>query len=161
MKKFILGLLTGILLSIIPSTFAIIAAPMHFSDVNEGDWYYGIVNALYEGGYTSGYEDGSFRPNNAITRAETAKFIVTLDEFIQLNRSNISELTDKVEILEAKISTLDFPGECYYNDTWYSTGDTVEDQPVSTAYEWGTGECICQADGTLEECIMTEVETAL
>ena len=41
-----------------------------FSDVSAGAWYATEVNTLVELDVLSGYEDGTFRPNNAVTRAE-------------------------------------------------------------------------------------------
>lgn len=41
-----------------------------FADVKSGDWYYGAVAAAYKYGIVSGYNDGSFKPNNRITRQE-------------------------------------------------------------------------------------------
>ena len=42
----------------------------HFSDVSSGSWYAKAVNTLVELKVLSGYEDGTFRPNNPVTRAE-------------------------------------------------------------------------------------------
>ena len=41
-----------------------------FSDVSDSAWYATEVNTLVELDVLSGYEDGTFRPNNAVTRAE-------------------------------------------------------------------------------------------
>lgn len=41
-----------------------------FSDVSDSAWYATAVNTLVELDVLSGYEDGTFRPNNAVTRAE-------------------------------------------------------------------------------------------
>lgn len=46
-----------------------------FSDVEEGDWYYEYVSALYNNGIIDGYEDGTFRPKESITRAEASKIM--------------------------------------------------------------------------------------
>ncbi len=43
-----------------------------FSDVAEDSWYYETVTALASMGLIGGYEDGTFRPDQAITRAEFA-----------------------------------------------------------------------------------------
>ena len=43
-----------------------------FSDVNAGDWYNNAVSTCANAGVLKGYEDGTFRPNAAITRAEFA-----------------------------------------------------------------------------------------
>ncbi|HIU10618.1 MAG TPA: S-layer homology domain-containing protein [Candidatus Avidehalobacter gallistercoris] len=41
-----------------------------FTDVDEDDWFYDQVVGSIQYGWINGYEDGSFRPNNTITRAE-------------------------------------------------------------------------------------------
>lgn len=43
-----------------------------FSDVASGDWFNVTVSSLAQMGMIAGYEDGSFRPNAPITRAEFA-----------------------------------------------------------------------------------------
>ena len=43
-----------------------------FSDVNAGDWYNNAVSTCANAGVLKGYEDGTFRPNAPITRAEFA-----------------------------------------------------------------------------------------
>ncbi len=47
-----------------------------FTDVAQGEWYYNAVQTASALGIVSGYEDGSFRPSNSITREEMA--IMTL-----------------------------------------------------------------------------------
>ncbi|NPV88135.1 ABC transporter substrate-binding protein [Coprothermobacteraceae bacterium] len=44
----------------------------YFKDVAPGTWYYGYVNAAAKAGLVTGYPDGTFKPNNAISRAELA-----------------------------------------------------------------------------------------
>lgn len=41
-----------------------------FSDVSEDDWFYAQVVGSIKYGWITGYTDGTFRPNNTITRAE-------------------------------------------------------------------------------------------
>ena len=47
-----------------------------FSDVPDGQWYTATVERLYELGVTTGYSDGTFKPNGFVSRAELAVFIV-------------------------------------------------------------------------------------
>lgn len=46
-----------------------------FTDVAETDWYYPEISAAAARGWIGGYEDGTFRPNNPITRAQAAAVI--------------------------------------------------------------------------------------
>ncbi len=43
-----------------------------FSDVNAGDWFNNNVSTVAAAGIVNGYDDGTFRPNQRITRAEFA-----------------------------------------------------------------------------------------
>lgn len=49
--------------------------PISLSDVDESDWYYKEIQKSVAVGFFLGYEDNTFRPNNPITRQETAKVI--------------------------------------------------------------------------------------
>lgn len=46
-----------------------------FKDLNKNQWYYGYVAALASAGYIDGFEDGTFRPNAPMTRAQTSKIL--------------------------------------------------------------------------------------
>lgn len=48
---------------------------LHFSDIKSSDWFYSEVAKSVGAGYISGYEDGTFRANNQITRQEAAVVI--------------------------------------------------------------------------------------
>jgi hypothetical protein len=47
-----------------------------FPDVPEGFWAFPEISALTDSGVISGYPDGSFRPQNPVSRAEFAKMVV-------------------------------------------------------------------------------------
>ena len=70
MKKFIFIL--SILISLAPSVYA------KFSDVESGAWYSGYAERAAGEGWFSGFDDGSFRPEKPLTRAECAKVIYSL-----------------------------------------------------------------------------------
>lgn len=46
-----------------------------FKDVDESKWYAGGIGQMEKKGIISGYEDGNFRPNKAITRGEFAAIV--------------------------------------------------------------------------------------
>ena len=50
-------------------------ADISFPDVPTGIWYYGAVQSAVGLGLISGYEDGTLRPDNTITRAEAAAIV--------------------------------------------------------------------------------------
>jgi hypothetical protein len=45
----------------------------HFSDVAVGSTFYNYVETLYNAGIINGYSDGTFRPNNNVTRGQLSK----------------------------------------------------------------------------------------
>ena len=46
-----------------------------FSDITEGDWFFDYIVGSVKYGWISGYTDGTFRPNEAITRAEVTVIV--------------------------------------------------------------------------------------
>jgi hypothetical protein len=75
-----------------------------FCDVSENDWFYPYVTDLSSQMIVSGYEDGCFRPNQPVTRAEFVKMAMkALDKAAAIN-SSYQPFKDVPPI----------------NDTWYS-----------------------------------------
>ena len=60
------------------------ATENHYSDVSAGQWYNNAVSTMTRAGIVNGYPDGTFRPNEPITRAEMAKIIAL---FAKLDKS--------------------------------------------------------------------------
>lgn len=73
-----------------------------FNDINDESWSKNAVVELYNRGIVSGYEDGSFKPENNVTRAEFLKFIITAIE---------------ADISENEIS---LPFSDTYDSEWYA-----------------------------------------
>lgn len=48
-----------------------------FSDINDKYWAYNDISGLYNAGIIVGYSDGTFRPENSVTRAEFLKMLIT------------------------------------------------------------------------------------
>jgi len=59
---------------------AICSHENNYSDVSGKDWFNVAVSTLTNGGYLTGYPDGTFRPNEPITRAELATIICRFDK---------------------------------------------------------------------------------
>ncbi len=70
-KILVLTLITSLLASV--CAFGVSAQV--FSDMAEEHWAYAPVQTLVADGTVSGYEDGSFRPNGTVTRAEFVKML--------------------------------------------------------------------------------------
>lgn len=73
-KNLVVLLVFGLLFSLL-SVNVQAADPKEFTDVSETHWAYQEINLLSREGAINGYEDGTFRPNNPITRAEAVKVI--------------------------------------------------------------------------------------
>jgi uncharacterized repeat protein (TIGR02059 family) len=69
-----------------------------FSDVKPSDWFYGDVMSGQAAGYISGYPDGTFRPNNPITRQEAAALITNLLDLDPGDANAINAFADKQSI---------------------------------------------------------------
>lgn len=54
-----------------------VAASTTFSDVSKENPYYASINTLFEAGVISGYPDGTFKPEQDVTRGQAAKMIVS------------------------------------------------------------------------------------
>ncbi len=59
-----------------------------FSDVNDGDWFYGDVTRMTDSGYLAGYEDGTFRPSGIITKAELVSIVGRVNGLSEKNKSS-------------------------------------------------------------------------
>ena len=98
-----------------------------FKDVASGSWYAGYVNYCANAEYIKGYEDGSFRPNRNITRAEFAAIAARF-------------LSDEVNL---PVSFSDISGHWAENEInravkagWikgYTDGTFRPDQPITRA----------------------------
>jgi|GEM_PF-2377348 len=68
---------------------------IHFSDVNQDAWYAGQIRRAIAAGYVQGFEDGTLRPNNNITRAEAT---VILNNILGLPSAPLAQFEDTTEI---------------------------------------------------------------
>lgn len=66
-----------------------------FSDVTPNDWFYNDVAIALGEEYTAGYPDGTFKPNETITRAQAAIFIANA---IEVAGGSITAFTDVNDI---------------------------------------------------------------
>lgn len=70
-KSLVLVLVVSMLLSVLSFS----ASALTFTDIEASHWAYENVQTLVADGTVSGYEDGSFRPNGTVTRAEFVKML--------------------------------------------------------------------------------------
>ena len=98
-----------------------------FSDVSEGQWFNKAVSTMAAMGVLTGYPDGTFRPNQAITRAEFASIAARFD----LNPADgTATFSDTIgHWAEAEISKAVRNG--WVNG--YPDGTFLPDQPITRA----------------------------
>lgn len=60
-----------------------------FTDLEPGDWYYQYVTFAHSKGFVSGYSDGSFHPNESITRAEAVALVMKEEGFTAYDTSDL------------------------------------------------------------------------
>ena len=109
--------------------------PCGLTDVKEDDWYYGIINAAVSQGLITGYDDGTFRGTNAVTRNE---FITIVARILQkekgltvpnlaLTYSDVVAdwVADYVRIAKSENVILDRTDGAFAGDTLISRGDAA------------------------------------
>ena len=71
-----------------------------FSDVDENDWFYDAVVNSIQYGWIHGYGDGTFRPNNPITRAEVTAIVNNMlgraadEDFVDEHAEELTQFSD-------------------------------------------------------------------
>lgn len=87
------------------------AAENSFSDVKSGDWYAPYIDCAVREGYIKGYDNGTFMPNEYITREDIC---VILDRVIEsrgivlsAQTDNISAFTDASEVSDYAQSSVE------------------------------------------------------
>ena len=71
------------------------AAATQFEDVKTGVWYTGSVAWAAANGIVEGYEDGSFRPGNNVTRREMAAIMARYIAWVEENTNKYAVESDK------------------------------------------------------------------
>ncbi|WP_338751817.1 S-layer homology domain-containing protein [Bacillus sp. FJAT-52991] len=98
-----------------------------FKDVSSKHWAYQSIKALASNNITLGYTDGTFRPNNAVTRAQFATFLAkakadqfkTFSYYSQMLGYKIelpNYMKDKITIKDKKVEDGVYTTEFYYMD---------------------------------------------
>jgi hypothetical protein len=72
-------------------TFGVVTPALAFSDVSPGDWCYEAIEELSSRGVVGGLGDGTFRPDQAVTRAQ---FAVMLARVLQLPPAQVEPFRD-------------------------------------------------------------------
>lgn len=75
-----------------------------FSDMKTSHWAYGTVLTAVSCGYLSGYDDGTFKPSNSITYAETCAILVNVlgynDDIVGKWPTNVMQKAEELKLNE-------------------------------------------------------------
>ncbi len=109
--------------------------PCGLSDITENDWYYGTVNASVNADLISGYEDGTFRGANAVTRNEfvaiTARILqkekgITVPNLALTYKDTLTDWAiDYIRIAKSEGIILERTDGMFAGDTLVSRGDAA------------------------------------
>lgn len=93
MSKFRKTMALLLALALVLTTFgAVTVSAASFSDTN-GHWAEGVIDKWSSAGVVNGYSDGTFLPDNNITRAELAKVISTARQYTGTADINFSDVS--------------------------------------------------------------------
>ncbi|MBU5627404.1 S-layer homology domain-containing protein [Oscillibacter sp. MSJ-2] len=86
-----------------------------FRDVQKNSWCSAYVEWAADNGIVSGYGDGSFRPNNPVTREQMAKILYHFARLMgeeTTSSGNLSRYTDQTQISEWAIDPCSWATDC-------------------------------------------------
>lgn len=120
-----------------------------FIDIQGDEWYADAIQAAKEYGIIGGYEDGSFQPNDVITRAEACSIV---------NRT-LKRIPEKEHLLPESLMRV-WPDNADV-DAWFY--EDMQEATSSHEYEWidHEGETVENWTGDREEIDWDEVEREL
>lgn len=91
MKKLLI-VLTVVCVLFVPTAYA----ASTFKDVKEGAWYYPFVMKSSQMGIIDGYKDGTFRPNDNVTRAQLSKIMANYDDKAKQRQADEDEVINAI-----------------------------------------------------------------
>jgi hypothetical protein len=109
------------------------AASTGYTDLPSTHWAYKVVNTLSDRGVLGGYDDGSFRPDSLVTRAEFSKMIAIFMK-LNLTTTTVSSFSDvssnhwALKYIEADKSSELISG---YPDGTYKPDNSIKRSEVS------------------------------
>ena len=109
---------------------------MKFSDVSGTHWAYPYIKIMYETKIFSGYSDGTFRPNNPISRAEIAQAFTNYWNYVgvEVNPKHMTDIPDvhdthwAADPIHRLYNTRIFTG--YLHNAYGPDDDTLREQLV-------------------------------
>jgi len=154
MKKSFLAVLF-LLTTLVVISMSMVVFAKQFTDIDNTHWAFSYVDDLSTKGVINGYEDGTFRPNGSVTRAEFIKLMVCTNEQTKTELEEFDKITGEAG-----------KGQAIHFDNWYDkyvyyclskrlipyeySGD-VYTQPIPRAEMAGILECFALFDGLYQE----------
>ncbi|WP_139488890.1 S-layer homology domain-containing protein [Brevibacillus dissolubilis] len=130
MKKLVSSMLaTMTLFTIVPSLPAA-QASQSFRDVPKSHWAYEAIMEMAEQDVIDGYSDGTFRPNNRITRSEFAKIMIAAAD---VDMDDASRLTQTFRDVPRSHWAFRYVEYAKPYLTGYKTGSTYTYKPAEDA----------------------------
>ena len=135
------------------------ASDKSLNDIKESDWYATTVKKLVDMGGINGYPDGTFKPNNQITRAEFTKILVSalgyenlsatnshwasgyVDKAVSIGLATSGELSDlnraitRKEMAKMVANALDHRGESHVDNRANYKGLLTDYNNISKSYQ--------------------------
>ncbi len=118
-----------------------------FTDLDNSHWAYSYVSDLTEQGVINGYEDGTYRPNGTVTRAEYIKLLVCTDENILISGEKLIE-ENEIELkkwYDKYVYTANLMG---LNPYLFESGDL--EKPINRAEMAGILDEFAKFEGLIE-----------
>ena len=79
---------------VLPSTFVYAEDASRFNDMDQSHWAYSAIIDMANKGILQGYEDGTFRPDDLVTREQFAKILVLAMEIPLKDSDSVSTFAD-------------------------------------------------------------------
>lgn len=136
LRKITAFFLAAVFMAITVNAFA----TTNFTDLSPEHWAYGYISALADTEIISGYEDGTFRADNKVTRAQWAKILSDAGElntentFLHLSLENSADLSKSHWAAAYMVAAKDYMPSYMINDAEYYYPDreaTREEVAVS------------------------------
>ncbi len=128
---------------ILAKTFEEAEGESSFSDVPEGHWAKGAIDVLFTNKKIDGYEDGTFAPDKAITRAEAVKILNRIyerstdkDSFAHIDAEAVKSFGDLPEEHWAYYEILDAANNHVIDSDDGDWIDTATDEEVKAAEKY-------------------------
>lgn len=125
----------------------IVEAPMQFSDVKPGSWYYDAVMEAAGLGIITGYSDGTFKPANPVTRAD---FVLMLTRAMGVTDAELNAYTNN-PFMDVDITSYYAKAVAWASDKGYVTGyQNADFKPTKNITRQEAATIYCRVMGLAE-----------